>query len=298
MGNYPQKIGEAIEAEWLFGEQGRYAIEGAIGSGDMGTVFKAHDRKLDRDVAIKTLNLGIPGSNRYVLEALKMEIQQLKELKHSAIVSIYDGDIHDQPYYVMDYIDGTDLRRVINNRRDIGKPFSLAETVELLRPIAEALDYIHSREPQIIHRDIKPENILVPLDPKYQAKSLLTNFGISLSTDTNVPSTAILEAHTTTYVAPEYYDRLTGNPATLKQRGDAYTDNYSLAVVTYETLTLRKFQAVHGKETWKNNRTVPEVLLEGNPTADYKKSSIRHLTHKTQPTAMVAQLISLIASMI
>ena len=153
----------------------------------------------------------------------------------------------------MDYVEGTDLAHLIAQRQQQNRPFTVEETVELLQPIAEALDYLHfEANPRIIHRDIKPANILVPADSDSPSKSLLTDFGISLSTDTTSYSDLSLQLGTPNYVPPEFYQP-TSTPS---ESGD----NYALALIAYEMLSLDKVRNTMSTTGWQTtNRMIPNI---------------------------------------
>lgn len=204
-----------------------------IGAGGMGVVYKAKDANLEKIVAIKALPSHLSGLN--LAARFKKEMQNLAKLRHQAIVQVHSGRSlpNGQLYYVMDYVEGTDLAHLIAQWQQQNRPFTVEETVELLQPIAEALDYLHfEANPRIIHRDIKPANILVPADSDSPSKSLLTDFGISLSTDMTSYSDLSLQLGTPNYVPPEFYQP-TSTPS---ESGD----NYALALIAYEMLSLDK----------------------------------------------------------
>ena len=135
-----------------------------IGRGGMGVVYRATDPKLERQVAVKLLSTELLDAESS-LARFESEMRTLAKIKHSAVVTIHSADTLDdgRAYFVMDYIDGDDLASLIRSRREWGNRFTIEETVELLRPIAAALDHLHLRmQPAVIHRDVKPGNILVP----------------------------------------------------------------------------------------------------------------------------------------
>lgn len=224
-----------------------------IGAGGMGVVYKAKDANLEKIVAIKALPSHLSGLN--LAARFKKEMQNLAKLRHQAIVQVHSGRSlpNGQLYYVMDYVEGTDLAHLIAQRQQQNRPFTVEETVELLQPIAEALDYLHfEANPRIIHRDIKPANILVPADSDSPSKSLLTDFGISLSTDTTSYSDLSLQLGTPNYVPPEFYQP-TSTPS---ESGD----NYALALIAYEMLSLDKVRNTMSTTGWQTtNRMIPNI---------------------------------------
>lgn len=136
--------------------QGRYVVTGLLGSGGFATIWKATDKRLGRDVAIKRL-LKLRGNE---LEALLTEARNTAKLNHTNIVQLYDTFIEDEEgFLVMEYVDGESLDKFC--WRLAGKRLWLdtAEAIELFEQILKGLAFAHSRE--IFHRDIKPTNILV-----------------------------------------------------------------------------------------------------------------------------------------
>ena len=209
----------------------RYHLEAELGKGGMGTVYRAHDTLLDRDVAIKVLtdpDLGSAGRARLLSEA-----RAVARLNHPNIISIYDvaetgagkangesaaGDepssAEGLPFIVMELAQGETL-----DQRSSG---SLAEILAIARQICAALDHAH--EHGIIHRDLKPENVVI--SPDGTAK--LMDFGLArhIASDDAEP----FVTGTVLYLAPE------------QARGqvvDARADLYALGVLLYEALTGR-----------------------------------------------------------
>ena len=147
---------------------GRYRIIEQIGAGGMGIVYRAHDDKLDRNVALKTLPLGVLADegtrNRFRDEALT-----LSKLSHPNIATIHDFDSHEGiDFLVMEYVTGLSL-----SERLASGPLPEKEIVALGEQIAKALEDAH--EIGIIHRDLKPRNVMVT--PKGQVK--LLDFGLA-----------------------------------------------------------------------------------------------------------------------
>jgi predicted Ser/Thr protein kinase len=196
-----------------------------LGQGGMGVVYKARQRQLDRLVAVKILppQIGLPEA---FAERFTREARSLARLSHPRIVMIYDfGRTESGLYYfIMEFVDGTDLRRVIQTGR-----LSAAEALAIIPQICEALQYAH--EEGIVHRDIKPENIL--LNRKGQVR--IADFGLAKILDSPATSsTSTLtkigqKMGTPHYMAPEQIE----HPARVDHRADIY----SLGVVFYEMLT-------------------------------------------------------------
>ena len=147
---------------------GRYEIEREIGRGGMAIVYKAFDPRLDRAVAIKLIQSGAFGSNIFghIRERFEREAKALAKLRHPNIVRVHDyGEHEGSPYLVMDYLEGATLK-------EVKKPLKVETAVRLIRPIADALDYVHRQG--LLHRDVKPSNIMIT--PGQEV--ILTDFGI------------------------------------------------------------------------------------------------------------------------
>jgi tRNA A-37 threonylcarbamoyl transferase component Bud32 len=194
-----------------------------LGHGGMGAVYKARQKHLDRLVALKILSPDISHDPAFA-ERFAREARSLAKLNHTRIVSVYDfGQTEDGLFYfMMEFVDGTDLRRVIQAGQ-----LSPREALAIVPQICEALQFAHDEG--IVHRDIKPENIL--LDKKGQVK--IADFGLAKLLD--LPASAYTLTHpqqrmgTPHYMAPEQIER----PHDVDHRADIY----SLGVVFYEMLT-------------------------------------------------------------
>jgi len=196
-----------------------------LGQGGMGVVYKARQRQLDRLVALKILPPHI-GRTEAFAERFAREARSLAKLSHPRIVMIYDFG-HTEAglyYFIMEYVDGTDLRRVIQTGE-----LSASEALNIIPQICEALQYAH--EEGIVHRDIKPENILI--NKKGQVR--IADFGLAKLLDRPATSAASTltkvgqRMGTPHYMAPEQIE----HPSGVDHRADIY----SLGVVFYEMLT-------------------------------------------------------------
>lgn len=194
-----------------------------LGQGGMGAVYKARQRQLDRLVALKILPPQVARTEAFA-ERFTREARSLARLNHPRIVSVYDfGHTEDGLYYfIMEFIDGTDLRHVIQSGE-----LSPAEALAIVPQVCEALQFAH--EEGIVHRDIKPENIL--LDKKGRVK--IADFGLAKLLDQPATVYTLTQADqrmgTPHYMAPEQIE----HPGQVDHRADIY----SLGVVFYEMLT-------------------------------------------------------------
>jgi serine/threonine protein kinase len=201
----------------------RYKILERLGEGGMATVYKAYDARLDREVAIKVIRRDAfpPDQMDMLMKRFERESKSLAKLSHPNIVGVLDyGEFDGSPYLVMEYLSGGTLRE------RLGKPFPWREAVQMILPIANALEYVHDRS--IINRDIKPSNILMT----DKGQPMLTDFGlVKLFGDEAKEGTHLTSSGTglgtPDYMAPEQW---TGETTT-------QSDLYSLGVVLYEMIT-------------------------------------------------------------
>src|SRR6058998_2545522 len=138
---------------------GRYELEELVGSGGMSNVFRAHDRLLERTVALKILHEQYTRDEDYV-ERFRREARAVAQLAHPNIVTVFE------------YIDGENLKELSNRG-----PLEAREAIRLALQVARALSFAHERG--LVHRDVKPQNVLLNEDG--QAK--VTDFGIARSLD-------------------------------------------------------------------------------------------------------------------
>jgi len=200
---------------------GRYKILTQLGKGAMGIVYLADDPLLNRQVAIKSIDLAVedPTRREFLRGRLLRDARAAASLSHAHIVGVYDiVEEGDCACIVMEYVDGENLASYLVRNPVADSQF----TVHVIRAMASALDYTHSRN--IIHRDIKPANVM--LDSARTPK--ITDFGIARITEGATTTMTGTVMGTIEYMAPE---QVKGEPV------DGRADQFALAVVTYRMLT-------------------------------------------------------------
>src|SRR6266568_4642206 len=199
---------------------GDYELLEQIGRGGQGVVFRAHQKSLNRTVALKVIRLGQWASEAHV-KRFRREAEAAARLEHPCIVPIYEvGERDGSCYFSMKFVEGGQLDEVI--RRE---PMPPRRAAELIAKVARTVHYAH--EHGILHRDIKPGNIL--LDAKGEPH--LTDFGLARLVESESTVTRTLEVlGTPSYMAPE---QAVGNNAAI----GSVTDVYGLGAVLYQLLT-------------------------------------------------------------
>jgi branched-chain amino acid transport system substrate-binding protein len=199
---------------------GKYRILDELGSGGFATVYKAVDTTLDREVALKILHPPLLADRRFV-QSFRQEARTLAALRHPQIITIYEvGEIEGRLFIAMDLARGASLANEVANRGRI--PWN--ETLALLKPICDALDYAH--EQGVVHRDLKPANILIGK----RRGALLTDFGFAKLLAENPASMTMSGGIVGTpgYMAPEVWESNAADPP---------VDIYALGCIVYEMLT-------------------------------------------------------------
>jgi len=198
---------------------GRYRLERRLGSGGMGSVWRAHDQLLGRDVAIKLVDPGTTADRLGSGERLRREARAVGALAHPGVARLFDYcDTAEGAFLVMELAEGESLAAQL-----IRGPIPVARAVDIAAQCADALDAAHRAG--VVHRDVKPSNImLTPRGVK------LVDFGIASTAGESALTAAGRVLGTAAYLAPE---RATGRPAT------SAADLYSLGVVLYQMLAGR-----------------------------------------------------------
>lgn len=202
----------------------QYEVHQLIGRGGMGAVYKGTQISLDRAVAIKLLPPAIEQQDLAFAERFKNEARLMGRMSHPAIVSVYDfGRTADgQLYFVMEYVDGTDVQRMIASEGKLPPEHALAITAHL----CDALGYAHKQG--IVHRDVKPSNVLIDTEGRVK----VADFGLAKLSDKNLRSSLTqtgMAMGTPDYVAPE--SLMPGADV------DGRADLYAVGVMLYQMLT-------------------------------------------------------------
>ncbi|MDP1823885.1 MAG: bifunctional serine/threonine-protein kinase/formylglycine-generating enzyme family protein [Archangium sp.] len=237
----------------------RYLIKDIVGAGPLGFVFRAHDKELDVEVALKVINPRLLQS----VDERKLFARQLRlarKLSHPNLVRVYEeGEDSERPFFTSQFLDGLTLRKIIDLRLQKGQFFSLGEIEPILSQICSALDGAHKVGP---HSDLKPDNVLVLPD-----LLKVTDFGLGLAMP-RLPFTQAMKAKKADrYLAPELIE---GSEI------DGRADIYSVGVILGEMLSgLTPDGSI--PELQRRNPEVPPQLegiyrkaLNSNPNARFK----------------------------
>lgn len=196
---------------------GRYRLDGVVGRGGMGTVYRALDLRLNRTVAIKVLR----SVERADADRFEAEIQILARLTHPGLVRLLDaGDLASRPYLVLDLIEGPSLAESVGEG-----PLDRERTAMVGARVADALAYVH--DAGVIHRDVKPANVLLSED----RDAYLADFGIARLVDSTSVTVTGRPLGTPAYLSPEQVEGTRVGPA---------TDVYALGLVLIECLSGRR----------------------------------------------------------
>jgi serine/threonine protein kinase len=199
---------------------GKYRIDGILGKGAMGVVYKAFDPGIERVVALKTIRKEMfsESEQHELIGRFKNEAQAAGRLSHPHIVTVYDyGEDADSAYIAMEFVEGTGLDTLLAP----GRPVPLARLLAWMGDLLEGLDYAHAHG--VVHRDVKPANLLVTNG----ARLKISDFGIA-----RIESSTLTQAGsmigTPSYMSPEQFR---GEPV------DGRADVFSSAIVLYQLLT-------------------------------------------------------------
>ncbi|HZZ77507.1 MAG TPA: serine/threonine-protein kinase [Gemmataceae bacterium] len=225
-------------------ELGPFLVDKELGSGAMGTVFRAKNKKTGERVAIKLMSIAL-GTNENAIKRFKREVEIIKQLDHSNIVRyINSGRYHKAPFIIMEFLEGESLDHILHRRTRL--PWE--EVADIGIGLCAALQHAHDRG--IIHRDLKPSNLMILKDGTVK----LTDFGIAKDADVTALTAANSTVGTAAYMSPEQCRGL--RDITHK------TDLYSMGIMFYELLTGRKPFV---------GETPMEVFLQHANRTDYKR---------------------------
>ncbi|MEV6208149.1 serine/threonine-protein kinase [Kitasatospora sp. NPDC051914] len=203
---------------------GRYLLLQERGRGGFGTVFRGHDRVLDREIAVKVLNPSADDGHTVVRGRFDREARLLAGLDHPGIVGVLDRGTHGRTaFIVMEYLPGPDLQVLL---REHGGPLPVAEVLRHGVRVADALDHAHTRPAPVVHRDLKPSNLM--LDRRGEVRVL--DFGMAVAPAAGLTRYTRLGSvlGTLLYMAPE---QLVGEEA------DTPADLYAFGAVLHTLLT-------------------------------------------------------------
>jgi len=196
----------------------RYKIIEELGRGGMGRVYKAEDRVLGTCVALKVIRPEYI-SNSMMIKRFKKEILLAREITHENVVRIFDfGESDNIKFISMEYIDGVNLKDLINDE----KPIEIERIIDITKKICSGLEAAHKKG--IIHRDLKPQNIMIDKNEHVY----ITDFGLAKSTNGESISQSGIIIGTPQYIAPEQWKG---------ENVNSQTDIYTLGIIMYEMLT-------------------------------------------------------------
>src|SRR6185437_6257159 len=196
----------------------RYEITALLGEGGMGAVYKAVDREVNRTIALKVIRPDL-ATNSSIIDRFKQELVLSHQVTHRNVVRIYDlGEADGMKFITMEYIEGTDLRSIIKER----KAFAPGDAVEIMLQICRALEAAHAVG--VIHRDLKPQNIM----RDNQGRIVVMDFGLARLIESDGMTQTGALVGTMEYMSPE---QALGN--TLDNRSDLFT----LGLIFYELLS-------------------------------------------------------------
>lgn len=241
----------------------RYRLDALLGDGGMGTVYRASDLNLERQVAVKLMHSHFARQEEFRARLIQ-EARTAAQLDHPSIVRVYDfGDSEVGLFIAMEYVDGGSLRDHLRRLQRLQKYLPLVQCLQIGIQIAEALDYAHVRK--IIHRDVKPGNIILkrlsrPDEAGTQPfRALLTDFGlVKLQEGTSLTQSGATVG-TPTYMSPEQCEG---------RQLDGRTDLYSLGVVLYELIANRlpfTFQTLTEAISAHQNNVQPPPVSVARP---------------------------------
>ncbi|MGH9549446.1 MAG: serine/threonine protein kinase, partial [Terriglobales bacterium] len=236
----------------------RYEVLEMIGQGGMGTVWKVHDKAIDKMLAIKILRKEL-ASDRFAVKRFEQEARAAVDLTHVNLVAVYGygtANNNDAPYLVMDYVDGESLADTL--KREVYLNFD--RVIGITSQICEALAHAHAKG--IVHRDLKPSNIMLIKNDGQLDMIKIVDFGIAKVMPTVNEQTKNLTQTGDLFGSPLYM-----SPEQCEGESiDARSDIYSLGCVTYELLT--------GKAAFAAENPIKTILKQINDAPPALKSLV------------------------
>jgi len=256
-------------ADWIGRTLSKVTIQKLIGRGGMAEVYLGVHTTLNRPVAVKILH-GHLLEDDTLMARFRSEAQAVANLRHPNIVQVFDFDLaDDQPYIVMELLEGPSLADHLVVLRGSHKTMFLETVAHFVSVIAGALDYAHARG--IVHRDVKPSNVLLRhesdiIDPKEtlseDIQPVLTDFGVARMTNATIRTASGAIVGTPAYMSPE---QVSGASV------DSRSDIYSLGIMSYEMLSGR--------------------LPFGGEAETVASTLIKHITEPPQPLPEVTPAV-------
>jgi tetratricopeptide (TPR) repeat protein/predicted Ser/Thr protein kinase/TolB-like protein len=196
----------------------RYEIVRLLGQGGMGAVYQAHDRELDRQVALKVIRAEM-AANPEILRRFKQELILARQITHRNVIRIFDlGQADGIKFITMEYIEGEDLQGVLRRKKKLDP----SEAVNIISQVCRALEVAHSEG--VIHRDLKPQNVMMDKT----GRAYVMDFGIARSMLTSGMTQTGALIGTPDYMSPEQAKGLSL---------DARSDLFTVGIILYELLT-------------------------------------------------------------
>ncbi|HSM58120.1 MAG TPA: Calx-beta domain-containing protein [Candidatus Sulfomarinibacteraceae bacterium] len=244
---------------YLTGQQiEQYQVEALLGEGGMGAVYRAFDRRLQRNVALKLMHAQLAQKPAF-RHRFSQEAQAVMSFNCPAIITIHHFSAHEErPYLAMEYVAGGSLADYLQQLKWSGQQFPLTEALTIVAQVAEGLSYAHHRG--LVHRDIKPGNILLRRRDGYTGpveQAIISDFGLAIQTqkgdDEDVSTNPFMGS--LPYMSPEQCSN---------QSLDGRSDIYSLGIVLYHLVTGQlpfKIDAPADVIKHLNEQPLPPALL-------------------------------------
>ncbi len=259
---------------------GRYQIVKLLGEGGMGAVYRAQDKELEREVAIKVIRPEL-ARNAQVLQRFKQELILARQVTHRNIIRIFDlGQAEGMRFITMEFIQGEDLSHILAHRTKLPAP----EAASIIAQVARGLEAAHAEG--VVHRDLKPQNIMID----EQGKASVMDFGIARSMDASSMTRTGALLGTPTYMSPEQAQGV---------KVDARSDLYTLGIIFYELLAgVPPFEADNPMATLvRRIQEKATPLIEVEPTVPKVLNEVVMKMLATKPDDRYQSATELIAAL-